>query len=363
MLICDVVGARPNYMKIAPVFLELRRRGIPQVLVHTGQHYDAAMSDVFFEQLGLPKPDLSLGVGSGSHAHQTAQIMMAFEKVCLDFRPSLVIVGGDVNSTIGCALVGAKLGIPIAHVEAGLRSFDRSMPEEINRVLTDHISDLLFTSEPSGDQNLLIEGISQDKIHFVGNCMIDSLTQHIGSATAREPWKAYGLRPGEYGLVTLHRPAAVDDDAALDQFRGALREIARDLPLLFPVHPRTRRQIETHEIRWDPIQLTEPLGYLDFVGLMAEARLVLTDSGGIQEETTALGIPCVTMRDNTERPITVEVGTNRIAGTKLEGILATARQALADTNKGGQVPDLWDGHAASRIGDVVERWMGKGARA
>jgi UDP-N-acetylglucosamine 2-epimerase (non-hydrolysing) len=356
MLICSAVGARPNFMKIAPIFLELKRRGVPQILVHTGQHYDAAMSDVFFKELRMPQPDVFLGVGSGSHAEQTARVMTAFERVCMDREPGLVIVGGDVNSTLACALAGAKLGIPIAHVEAGLRSFDRSMPEEINRVLTDHLSELLFTSEPSGDENLLKEGIPADRTHLVGNCMIDSLRLHLDSALARRPWEAFGLPPGHYGLVTLHRPAAVDDPVALEEFRGALREIGEELPLLFPVHPRTRQKIEERSLDWRPVRLVEPLGYIDFLGLMAKARLVLTDSGGIQEETTALGVRCVTMRRNTERPITVEVGTNRIAGTTRDEIVAAAREALSGKDRAGRVPPLWDGSAAVRVADVLEKW-------
>ena len=358
MLICNVVGARPNFMKIAPVFLELQRRGISQILVHTGQHYDAAMSDVFFEELGMPRPDLFLGVGSGSHAQQSARVMVAFEQVCLDQGPGLIIVGGDVNSTLACALAGAKLGIPIAHIEAGLRSFDRSMPEEINRVLTDHLSELLFTSEPSGNENLLREGIPSRQIHLIGNCMIDSLRLHLGSALARRPWEEFGLIPGHYGLVTLHRPAAVDVPVVLEEFRAALTDIGAELPLLFPVHPRTRQRIESHGADWSPVRMVEPLGYLDFLGLMARTRLVLTDSGGIQEETTALGVPCVTMRDNTERPVTVEVGTNRIAGMTRSAIVAAAREALRDEGSlHARVPSLWDGSAAVRAGDILVKWM------
>jgi UDP-N-acetylglucosamine 2-epimerase (non-hydrolysing) len=367
MLICSAVGARPNFMKIAPVFLELKGRGVSQILVHTGQHYDAAMSDVFFEELRMPRPDVFLGVGSGSHADQTGRVMTAFERVCMDHEPGLVIVGGDVNSTLACALTAAKLGIPVAHIEAGLRSFDRSMPEEINRVLTDHLSELLFTSEPSGNDNLLKEGIPPDRTHLVGNCMIDSLRLHLDSALARRPWETLGLLPGRYGLVTLHRPAAVDDPASLEEFRGALREVGGELPLVFPVHPRTRQRIEeggrgkrdreAGGRDWAPVRLVEPLGYIDFLGLMAQARLVLTDSGGIQEETTALGVQCVTMRNNTERPITVEMGTNRIAGTTRAAIVAAAREALSAQEQVAQVPPLWDGAAAPRVADTIEQWM------
>jgi UDP-N-acetylglucosamine 2-epimerase (non-hydrolysing) len=359
MLICSVVGARPNFMKIAPVFLELKKREKSQVLVHTGQHYDSAMSDVFFEELNMPEPDVFLGVGSGSHAEQTAGVMIAFERACVDLGPGLVIVGGDVNSTLACALTAAKLGIPVAHIEAGLRSFDRSMPEEINRVLTDHLSELLLTSEPSGNENLLNEGIAAHRIHLVGNCMIDSLQHHLKSALARSPWERFGLSPGHYGVVTLHRPSAVDDPVALEQFRGALQEISEEVPLLFPVHPRTRQRIESSGMKWEPVWLIEPQRYIDFLGLMASARLVLTDSGGIQEETTALGVPCVTMRNNTERPVTVEVGTNRIVGTTRAGIVAAAWEALRDTDRVPRVPALWDGFAAARIADVLEVWLGE----
>ncbi len=356
-MICSVVGARPNFMKMAPVVIEMRRRGMPNMLVHTGQHYDAAMSAVFFDELGMPQPDVFLGVGSGSHADQTARIMVAFEQVCLDRPPELVIVAGDVNSTLACALTAAKLGIPVAHVEAGLRSFDRSMPEEINRVLTDHIADILLTSEPSGAVNLRQEGIAGEKIHFVGNCMIDSLRSHLARAQERKPWVHLGLEPGCYGLVTVHRPSMVDDPAKLEQLRGALCEVARSLPLVFPVHPRTRKRMEALDRRWDPVKLVDPLGYLEFLGLMADARLVLTDSGGIQEETTALGIPCATLRDNTERPVTVELGTNRIAGTTREGIVSAALALLASGGPPPGIPELWDGRAAQRVIDVIARWQ------
>lgn len=357
MLICSVVGARPNFMKIAPVYLELQKRGVPQILVHTGQHYDHAMSDVFIDELGMPQPDAFLEVGSGSHAEQTARVMTSFEPICMKHRPTLVVVGGDVNSTLAAALVAAKLSIPVAHVEAGLRSFDRSMPEEINRVLTDHISDLLFTSEPSGTQNLLREGIPEDRIRMVGNCMIDSLRKHLAHALARRPWQRFSLLPGHYGIVTLHRPAAVDEPDSLDEFRVALREIAQSLPLLFPVHPRTQARIEKSGLDWHPVRLIEPVGYIDFLGLMAKARIVLTDSGGIQEETTALGISCVTMRNNTERPATVEMGTNRIAGTTAAGILAAVRDALSAPDGSERVVPLWDGAAAVRVADALEEWL------
>jgi UDP-N-acetylglucosamine 2-epimerase (non-hydrolysing) len=357
--ICSVVGARPNFMKMAPVVIEARRREIPHLFVHTGQHYDASMSTVFFEELGMPKPDMFLGVGSGSHAEQTARVMMSFEQVCQEHQPDLVIVAGDVNSTLACALTAAKLEIPVAHLEAGLRSFDRSMPEEINRLLTDHIAEILLTSEPSGDENLKHEGISVDKIHFVGNCMIDSLRSHLTTALVRRPWERYGLESGAYGLVTVHRPAMVDDPEKLDQLREVLCEIAGSVPLLFPVHPRTRKKMESLGRPWNPVTLIDPLGYLDFLGLMAQARIVLTDSGGVQEETTALGIPCATLRENTERPVTVTVGTNRIAGIRPEGILSAALAILSETHVQGRIPDLWDGQAAVRVMDTIQRWLGQ----
>lgn len=359
MLICSIVGARPNFMKIAPVFAELQRRGADQILVHTGQHYDDAMSAVFFRDLGLPQPDVFLGVGSGTHAQQTARIMTSFESLCLERQPGLVIVGGDVNSTLACALVAAKLLVPVAHIEAGLRSFDRSMPEELNRILTDHISDLLFTTEQSGSDNLVKEGIARDSIHLVGNCMIDSLKAHLPVALSRRPWDVLGLKRRSYALVTLHRPAAVDDPTSLQEFRHALKEIGEVLPLIFPVHPRTRAQIEAGGVDWEPVRMMEPLGYLDFLGLMAEARLVLTDSGGIQEETTALGVPCVTMRDNTERPVTLTIGTNVLAGTTRERIVSAARNALSLETQVGSQPPLWDGAAAVRIANILERWVGR----
>lgn len=355
-MICIVVGARPNFMKMAPIVGEARRRGLEYMLVHTGQHYDAAMSDVFFNELGMPQPDVHLGVGSGSHAEQTARVMTSFEPVCLQNKPRLVMVGGDVNSTLACALVAAKLCIPVAHVEAGLRSFDRTMPEEINRIVTDHLSDLLFTSEPDGNEHLLNEGIAAEKIHFVGNCMIDSLRAHLDRALARAPWTNFNVEPGCYGLVTLHRPASVDDPATLEELRQVLCKISTRLPLVFPVHPRTRSRIQASGGDWQAIQLVEPLGYLDFLGLMAKARLVLTDSGGVQEETTALGVSCVTLRDNTERPVTIEVGTNRLAGTGRDQILCAVGEALEEGRQPTRLPDLWDGHAAARILDVIEKW-------
>ena len=356
-MICSVVGARPNFMKMAPVVREAARRGRPHLLVHTGQHYDAAMSTVFFEELDMPQPDLFLGVGSGSHAEQTARIMVAFERVCLERKPDLVVVAGDVNSTLACALTAAKLCIPVAHLEAGLRSFDRTMPEEINRLLTDHIADILLTSEPSGNENLFREGIAAEKIFYVGNCMIDSLRSHLDAALARRPWERLGLAPGGYALVTVHRPMMVDDPARLEEFRRALCTVGESVQVVFPVHPRTRKRMQDSPGSWEPVRLMDPLGYMDFLGLMARARLVLTDSGGVQEETTALGVPCATLRENTERPVTVDMGTNRIAGTSGEGIVGAARALLAAGDHAGRIPELWDGRAAIRVVDALERWQ------
>jgi UDP-N-acetylglucosamine 2-epimerase (non-hydrolysing) len=358
-LVCNVVGARPNFMKICPIIRELETRGISQALVHTGQHYDGLMSGVFFEDLRLAPADVYLGVGSGSHADQTARIMTAFEKVCLERRPELVVVAGDVNSTLACALVAAKLQVPVAHVEAGLRSFDRTMPEEINRIVTDHLSDLLFVSEPSARTNLLREGISAESIFFVGNCMIDSLLAHIERALSERSWEQFGLKPGGYGLVTLHRPVNVDDEEKLREIYGALDEVSKALPLIFPLHPRTRDRVNKMGLKGARIEVVEPLGYVEFLGLMAKARLVLTDSGGVQEETTLLGIPCVTLRDNTERPITIHGGTNRLAGRTRNGIVRTAFQTLSSNEINKKRPELWDGRAAHRIVDVIEHWLSR----
>ena len=351
-MICTVVGARPNFVKMAPVIAELDRRRIPQFLVHTGQHYDEKMSAVFFEELGMPRPDVYLGVGSGSHAQQTAKVLLAFEPVLVERRPDLVMVAGDVNSTLACALAARKLDIRVAHLEAGLRSFDRRMPEEINRLLTDQISEILFVTEPSGRENLLREGIGAEKIHFVGNTMIDSLDRHLTAALKKSPWKAYGLKPGDYVLATLHRPANVDEPAALLEIFSALEQIAGHWPLLFPAHPRTVSQLEEQGIQPERVRLIEPVGYLEFLGLMARARFVLTDSGGIQEETTALGVPCITIRENTERPVTISAGTNQLAGIHAEGILKAV--AVIDSRPAAsERPTFWDGQAAARVADVL----------
>ena len=354
--VLSVVGARPNFMKIAPVMRALETRGLDQLLVHTGQHYDANMSKVFFDQLGLPEPDLYLGVGSDTHARQTARVMIALEDVFREHRPDLVLVAGDVNSTAAAALVAAKEGVALGHIEAGLRSFDRSMPEEVNRVVVDHLSDLLFTTEPSGDENLAREGIDPAKVHRVGNCMVDSLLAHRERALGAEPWRDFGLEPGGYGLLTLHRPANVDDTATLGALLEVLAEVSRRIPLLFPVHPRTAARLAEVATLPESLRLVDPQPYLAFLGLMARARLVLTDSGGIQEETTALDVPCLTLRRNTERPVTLEQGSNRLVGDDGEAILGGVGEILAGQWRSARRPERWDGRAGERIADVIGRW-------
>jgi UDP-N-acetylglucosamine 2-epimerase (non-hydrolysing) len=357
MRICNVVGARPNFMKIAPIVHEMKKRKMPHFVVHTGQHYDRQMSQVFFEELGLPSPDIFLGVGPGSHAEQTARIMMSFEKVCLEHQIKLVVVGGDVNSTAACALVAAKLGLPLAHVEAGLRSFDKSMPEEINRIVTDHLSHWLFTTEGSAHDNLRREGISDEHIYFVGNCMIDSLLGHLDVALKLAPWRQFGFEPGSYAVLTLHRPANVDDGEVLRHIIRIINAVSATIPILFPVHPRTRERLAALPLPLAPtLKLCEPLSYLAFLGLMAKARLVLTDSGGIQEETTALQIPCLTLRRSTERPVTLTAGTNRLVGTDGSRIQEGVAEILAGNWPSGQQPPLWDGKASARIVDILEKW-------
>ncbi len=352
-----VVGARPNFMKIAPIHAELSARKIPTILLHTGQHYDENMSKVFFDDLGMKEPDIHLGVGSGSHASQTAKVMVEFEKVCNEYRPSMVVVVGDVNSTLACSIVCAKSLIPCAHVEAGLRSFDRQMPEEINRILTDSISNLLLTPSADGDANLREEGASEDRIHRVGNVMIDSLFDNVKkseSSTIRND-----LNLGEaYALLTLHRPSNVDNQDTFTRIIEALEEISSDLEIVFPIHPRTRKMAQSFglfdRLETNPqIRITEPIGYLDFVSLMSNSKLVLTDSGGLQEETTALGIPCLTIRENTERPITVLEGTNTIVGTDKDLIIKLSKEVIENGGKSGRIPELWDGKTAGRIVDVL----------
>jgi UDP-N-acetylglucosamine 2-epimerase (non-hydrolysing) len=354
MKLLAVVGARPNFMKVAPLFWEIAHRSaIDARLVHTGQHYDRQMSDRFFEELRLPEPDINLGVGSASHAVQTAEVMKRFEPVLLEQRPDAVVVVGDVNSTLACALTAVKLGIRVAHVEAGLRSFDRTMPEEINRLASDAISDWLFVSEESGVTNLRREGVPPERIFFVGNVMIDSLRAcqpRFEQSTILEELK---LHKAGYGVVTLHRPANVDDPAVLSNLVAALDRLQKDLPIVFPVHPRTRGALNRLTVASRRLLLIDPLGYLDFMKLVAHARLVLTDSGGLQEETTALGVPCLTLRDNTERPITLTEGTNRLVGTDPVRIVAAAQQALASPIGCRRLPKLWDGRAAERIIDAL----------
>jgi len=350
-----VAGARPNFMKIAPILDAFRPHlDLHQViLVHTGQHYDGRMSADFFRDLGIPEPDINLGVGSGSHAEQTAKVMVAFEKVCLEHRPDWVIVVGDVNSTLACAITAKKLGVRVAHIEAGLRSRDMSMPEEINRVCTDAVSDLLFTTDRLASENLRCEGVAKDSIRFVGNVMIDTLYAQLPRARALP--LPDGCRPGEYVVMTLHRPSNVDSLATLAPLIGVISELANRLPVVFPIHPRTRRNIDEFGLRVDHpgLRLCEPLGYLSFLALVAQSRMVLTDSGGIQEETTVLGVPCLTMRSNTERPITCEAGTNVLVGIDPARIRAAFEDVLVGKAGKGVIPELWDGHAAERIIDEL----------
>lgn len=350
-----VVGARPNFMKMAAVYKEIRRR--PRLrarLIHTGQHYSPEMSDAFFRELDLPVPDCNLEVGQGTPVIQMAGILERLEPLFLQDRPDAVIVVGDVNSTVAASLVAVRLGIRIAHVEAGLRSFDRGMPEEINRLITDTISDFLFVTEPSGVTNLIAERVSRDRIFLVGNVMIDTLLDSLSRAEHSDVLERFGLLPRGYALVTLHRPSNVDDPERFQKLMGALSVLARSLPVVFPIHPRTRQRLESGG--WDTggIRLVPPLGYLDFLRLMSQTRLMLTDSGGIQEETTILNVPCLTLRENTERPITVEQGTNRLVGVDPKAILAAADQALAAPPAAPRAPDLWDGKAAQRILDILE---------
>ena len=368
-----VVGARPNFMKIAPVIHALRTSPypLPTRLVHTGQHYDVDMKDTFFSQLGIPEPDVDLGVGSGSHAVQTAEIMRRFEPVIDETKPAAVLVVGDVNSTLACALVASKKGIPVIHVEAGLRSFDRTMPEEINRVLTDQIAELLFITEKAARQNLLNEGIDERRIHFVGNVMIDTLKRSLQASvrpetTLRRYRASSAVFDGgkrAYGVLTLHRPSNVDDAIVLKRLLEILGEISERVPLVFPVHPRTRARIEAMGLGFaekEGILMLPPIGYLEMLGLMSGAKLVLTDSGGMQEETTALGVPCLTLRENTERPVTVEEGTNTVVGSNPALIRSAVVDLLTTAGKTGRVPPLWDGKASMRIKDVLLRWLREG---
>ena len=350
MNVFHIVGARPNFMKVAPVMNALKtRKHVVQTLVHTGQHYDANMSDVFFEQLGIPAPDVNLAVGSGTHARQTAEIMTRFEPVLLEGQPDIVLVYGDVNSTVATALVCAKLGVRVGHVEAGLRSFDRTMPEEINRLVTDQLADLLFTPSEDGDVNLQKEGIPTEKIFRVGNVMIDSLVKLLPVAQRQSK---NGL-PERYALVTLHRPANVDDSATLKRLLQSLLEVNRDLAVIFPAHPRTRQRISDFGLNAEQLRILDPLSYVDFLGLQSRATVVITDSGGIQEETTYLGVPCLTLRENTERPITVTLGTNVLVGRDPDKLRSELSRVLAGQAKKGTSPPLWDGHAGERIAAVL----------
>jgi UDP-N-acetylglucosamine 2-epimerase (non-hydrolysing) len=368
MLIYLVAGARPNFMKIAPIVRAFQaQQSLSFKIIHTGQHYDRDMNEVFFEELGIPQPDVFMAAGGGSHSQQTGKIMVGFEELCISERPAAVLVVGDVNSTLACSIVAKKLNIPVAHVEAGLRSGDMSMPEEINRLVTDSISDWFFVTEPSAVEHLRREGKREAAIHYVGHVMVDNvlfqadkLTRSDTSGFDTAAWKASAQENGgRYGVVTLHRPSNVDEAGALARVVGALKEIASELPLIFPVHPRTRGNIEKFGIDLGPnITLAGPQAYMAFLNLWKDAAVVLTDSGGLQEETTALGVPCVTIRDNTERPVTVDEGSNVLAGTDPAKIVAEARKVLRGEGKQGRRPHLWDGKAAERIVEILSRELG-----
>ena len=359
--ILNIVGARPNLPKIAPLLREMREHPeITAVLVHTGQHYDEGLSDIFFRQMGIPAPRVNLEVGSGSHASQTAEILKRIEPVLEQHQPDVVLVVGDVNSTIAVSLAAVKMGIPVAHVEAGLRSFDRTMPEEVNRVLTDALAEFLFVTEEDAIGNLLKEGRPRESIFLVGNVMIDSLRHFLSVAERSAIGDELGLKNGagweRFGLLTLHRPANVDSPEKLSELLGAINAVATEVPVIFPVHPRTQQRMAQAEIRPHPqLRMISPIGYLDFLCLLSKAAVVLTDSGGIQEETTALGIPCLTLRENTERPVTISEGTNLLVGTDPAKIVAGARDVLAGRGKAGKIPPLWDGHAAGRIVEILLR--------
>jgi UDP-N-acetylglucosamine 2-epimerase (non-hydrolysing) len=356
--VVHVVGARPNFMKIAPLMEAVRAGGrLQQVLVNTGQHYDENMAGGFFTELGMPRPDRDLGVGSGSHALQTGRVMIGFEEVCVEEKPDLVVVVGDVNSTMAAAIVAAKLVIPVAHVEAGLRSFDHTMPEEVNRLIADRLSNLLFTPSADADENLRKEGVPDDRIHRVGNIMIDTLLRHLPLAKLDRVRDRIDVTESAYAVLTLHRPSNVDDVEVLQGILGAVREVARDMPVVFPVHPRTRSRLAgTEAVDMPGLILTDPLGYIDFLSLTAHARIVLTDSGGLQEESTALGIPCLTLRTNTERPVTITHGTNQLVGIDRDAIIAGYHKALSQPVNGNR-PPLWDGRTAPRIVDVLHQYL------
>ena len=359
MKVLNIVGARPNFMKIAPIIEAMNNYPeiFEHVLVHTGQHYDEKMSNTFFNDLCIPKPDINLGIGSGSHAEQTAKIMVEFEKVCLEEKPDLIIVVGDVNSTMACTITAKKLGIKVAHVEAGLRSRDMNMPEEINRLCTDVLCDYHFTTDHFANDNLLAEGIAEEKIVFVGNVMIDTLMKHRQMACELDSVNRLGLEKQKYATLTMHRPSNVDDKETLEGILEALKQISRELPIIFPIHPRTRKMADRFGLshyfnggeKIQGIWLTTPLGYLEFLHLNMHAKMVFTDSGGLQEETTVLDVPCITMRHNTERPITCEVGTNVIVGNDPEKILEASQKVIRGRCRTGEIPEKWDGHAAERI--------------
>jgi UDP-N-acetylglucosamine 2-epimerase (non-hydrolysing) len=360
--IAVIAGARPNFMKVAPLLKELEKRGVAAQLIHTGQHYDKNMSDVFFEDLGIRKPDAHLGVGSGTHAQQTASVMVKFEEYCLQNRPSWTLVVGDVNSTVACSLVAAKLGIKVCHLEAGLRSNDWEMPEEVNRVVTDRLSDLLLTPSPDADTNLLAEGVPKDRIELVGNIMIDTLFDRLPAAAESKVLEELGLSKTQYVLTTLHRPSNVDSREALSSMVEVLTTVAKKSSVVLPLHPRTRNRLEEFQLLQTlegtpQCILTEPKGYIDFLALSSNARLVLTDSGGLQEETTALGIPCLTLRENTERPITVTEGTNKVVGTDKKVILDAALSILDGNLPEKKCPALWDGKTAERCVDALLKRM------
>lgn len=357
MRIIHVVGARPNFMKAAPVLRAFHPFAqVHQVIVHTGQHYDLKMSDVFFQELGIPQPEVNLQVGSGSHAQQTAAIMTRFEPFALENKPDMVLVYGDVNSTVAVALVCAKMSIPVTHVEAGLRSFDRAMPEEINRVVTDQLSDLLLTPSIDANQNLLREGVPEERIKLVGNVMIDTLVRLLPKARAQLP----ADMPARYALVTMHRPGNVDDSEFLHDFFRTLEEISQELPIIFPIHPRTKQRAIDFGFNLSRdcrMQLSDPVSYLEFLALQTGATLVITDSGGVQEETTYLGVPCLTVRENTERPVTTMLGTNVLVGRSMERLHMEVNRVLTGPRKSLAVPPLWDGHTAERIAKLVINWQ------
>lgn len=356
--VISVVGARPNFMKVAPIHKAFQKYSdkIEHLICHTGQHYDAKMSKIFFEELQLPEPNFYLGVGSGTHAEQTGKVMIEFEKILLEEKPDLVLVVGDVNSTIACSLTSAKLHIKSVHVEAGLRSFDREMPEEVNRVLTDSISELLFVTEKSGVANLKNEGVPDEKIFFVGNVMIDNLIHHLEQTDHLPTLDEFNVEPGNFVLVTMHRPSNVDSDSQLEKIVHMLNSITGKRKIIFPIHPRTRKNLESKQLLDslnDNVVLTEPIGYLDFLCLLRNAELIITDSGGIQEESTYLGVQCITTRKTTERPVTVEIGTNHLVGDDFEKAGQLAIEILNGDKKSGLIPELWDGKASDRIVDII----------